>query len=127
METNNQQQVKGMNLNTYVGLMNILFLVPSFGWIISLVMWLIGKEESEYVNIRGKDMANWFISVIIYSFAIMMGCVLFLVLSPLVGGILMISAAVVIGLFTVVCPIIGGIKAFNGEAWNYPLALKLIK
>ena len=32
-----------------------------------------------------------------------------------------------LGIMSIVFPIIGGIKAGEGEVWQYPLSLKLIK
>lgn len=127
METSSEQLVKGMKLNTYVGLMNLLFLVPSLGWIISLVMWLIGKDESEHVDARGKDMANWFISMIIYGVGCGLVCILLIFIAPIAGLALLYLVGIAIAIIAFVCPIVGGVKALNGEAWSYPLTLQLIK
>lgn len=127
MESNNQQMINGMALNTYVGLMNILFIVPSLGWIISLVFWVIGKDKSEYVNVRGKDMLNWMISLVIYSVAVIIVGSIISVLIPVVGVIIFFILGGVLGIYALACPIIGGIKGFNGEDWRYPYTIRLIK
>lgn len=116
-----------MTLNTYVGLMNLLFIVPSFGWIISIVFWAIGKDKSAYVDIRGKDMMNWMISLVIYSVAIGVGGLIITLLIPIIGAIIFVILAAAIGIYSLVCPIIGGIKGFNGEDWRYPFTIQLIK
>ena len=127
MENKNEQMIQGMTPNTFVGLMNILFIVPSIGWIISIVFWAIGKDQSEYVNAKGKDLLNWFISFVIYCIAGgILGGILTVML-PALGAIFFFIFFGAVGLAAVILPIIAGIKGFNGEDWKYPFTIQLIK
>lgn len=127
MDENNEQLIAGMKPNTYAGLMNLAILVPSVGWIVAIVMWVVGKDQSEYVNTKGKDMLNWMISMVIYGIGLGIIMAIMSVLLNFLGlgtaGILMAAY----GIFIIVCPVIAGIKAINGEVWNYPLTIQLIK
>jgi uncharacterized Tic20 family protein len=38
-----------------------------------------------------------------------------------------ILGVIAVGIMSVVFPIIGGIKANNGELWEYPLTIKFLK
>jgi uncharacterized Tic20 family protein len=60
---------------------------------------------------------NWLISSLIYF-------VVSLVLAIVLIGIL---GLVALGIMSIVFPIIGGIKANNGELWEYPLTIKFLK
>jgi len=61
--------------------------------------------------------ANWMISGLIYS-------VICFVLAFVLIGFLGFIALAIMG---VAFPIVGAIKANNGEFWEYPLTIKLLK
>ena len=87
-----------------------------FAFAIPVIMWQIKKDEYPIVDVHGKIVANWLISVFLYS---LVCAVLTVVLIGTLGFL-------ILGVLSVVFPIIGGIKANHGEAWPYPLSLKLI-
>lgn len=82
-----------------------------------IVLWQMKKNESEFIDLNGKIIANWLISGVIYS-------LICLVLIVVLIGIPML---VVLGILGIVFPVIGAIKANNGEAWSYPLSIKFLK
>jgi hypothetical protein len=93
------------------------YIIP-FGNIIGpLIIWLIKKDESEFVADQGKESLNFQISICIY--AIIAGLLILI----LVGVFLLIA----IGIFSLVMIIIATVKASNGEKYRYPLTLRLIK
>ncbi len=93
------------------------FVIPMAGLIAPIIIWQIKKEEMPEIDAHGKMATNFIISMIIYS----MVCV---VLSFFLIGIPLLFALAAIG---VIYPIIGGVKANNGELWNYPGVIQLIK
>ena len=93
------------------------YVVP-FGNIIGpLVIWLVKKDESSFVDDQGKESLNFQITVMI---AVVVCIILFFLVVPL----LLIP---VIGLIDLVFIIIATIQANNGERYRYPFALRLIK
>lgn len=90
------------------------------GFVGPLVIWLIKREESPFVNDQGKEALNFQITVTI-------GYVVMLVLSfiPVVGCFTSI-VMVLIGIASIVFSIIGGLAANKGTAYRYPFALRLI-
>jgi uncharacterized Tic20 family protein len=124
MENNGSKQVCGMTESSYMGLMNLIFLLPSFGWILSIVLYIIGRNESETVKERGKDMMNWMISNFIYGIFLFAATAIFIMTPWGYGGIFI---WVCFGLYSLICPLIAGIKALNGENWNYPFTLSILK
>lgn len=87
------------------------------GIVLPIVLWQTQKEKMPALDAHGKMVTNWMISVTIY------GIISFLLIFVIVG-ILLIAA---VGLMGIIFPIIGGIKANNGELWEYPLTINFIK
>jgi len=93
------------------------FIIP-FGHIIGpLVIWLMKKDESEFVDDQGKESLNFQISVTIY-------LVIAAILILIVIGIFLMAA---IGVFVLVMVVIASVKASSGEKFRYPLTLRLIQ
>ena len=94
------------------------FIIPTFGNIIGpLVIWLIKKDQSAWVDKQGKEALNFQISITIYTF------VSFILAFILIGIPLLIA----IGIFWLVMVIIASIKANEGEDYRYPLSIRFIK
>ena len=90
------------------------FIVP-FGNILGpLVMWLIKKDSSPYVDANGKEALNFQISIMIYLVA---SGVLMLIL---IGFILALAVFV----FWIVAVIIACVKANEGVVYRYPLTIR---
>ena len=87
-----------------------------FGFIPSLVIWLIKKDESAFVAEQAKEALNFQITV-------MIGFVISFILIFIVIGIFLIWGLLIANL--VLC-IVAGVKANSGESYRYPLALRLI-
>ena len=96
-------------------LLNIV--IPFAGVIVPVVLWQVKKDEIPALDAHGKMVTNWLISSLIYF-------VVSLILTLVLVGILGIIA---VGIMSIVFPIIGGIKANNGELWEYPLTIKFLK
>jgi len=113
LQTSEQKQI-GMFLHLSQ-LLNLI--IPLAGVIVPIVIWQTKKDEMPALDAHGKMVVNWFISSLIY-------CVISFVLTFVLIGIL---GFIAIGLMAVIFPIIGGIKANNGEFFEYPLTIKFLK
>lgn len=92
------------------------FVIP-FGNIVGpLIIYLIKKDESPFVADQSRESLNFQISMSIYG---LVGAVLTLLLI----GFLLLAAVWVAG---VILTIIASVKAANGEAYRYPLTIRLI-
>ncbi len=92
-------------------------LIIPFGNILGpLVVWLVKKEEMPFVDDQGKEALNFNITV---ALAGILSALLTLVLI----GFLML---IVVFIYWIVMAIIAGIKANEGEAYRYPITLRLI-
>jgi len=93
------------------------FIFP-FGNIIGpLVIWLIKREESEFVEDQGKEALNFQITVTIFA-------VIAAILIIIVLGILLL---ILVGLFSLIMTILAAIKASEGVKYRYPFNIRLIK
>lgn len=128
-EDSRQTQVLplGLTENSYLALMNFAMLVPYIGWAAPIILWIVGKNASDKVQIQGKDITNWLITwgAIAVTYGILtFTSLLFVPLMSFVATLFMYPALAV---FYIVCSIVGGIKAINGQTWRYPLTISFIK
>lgn len=93
------------------------FIIP-FGMIIGpLVIWLIKKDQSPFVNDQGKEALNFNISIVIYSIVATILCLIFI-------GFLLLFAILIVWLIFV---IMASVKANEGKIYRYPLTIRFIK
>jgi uncharacterized Tic20 family protein len=81
-----------------------------------LIIWMLKKEESPFVDFHGKESINFQITMTIY-------VVVALILMLLVVGVVLLIA---VFLFDLAMIIVAAIKAANGEQFRYPLSIRFI-
>lgn len=100
-------------------LSQLLDLVTGFGgFIVPLIIWLTQKDKVAEMDMHGKAILNFQISLFIYSL-ICIPLIIFLGL-----GIILL---IIIGIIALVFPILNAIKVSNGEMPYYPLSIEIIK
>ncbi len=87
------------------------------GFIGPLIIWLIKKDQSAFVNHQGKEVLNWCITMVLAYIA----C--FILMFIVIGIFLMPILLLVHLIFN----IMGAISASKGVAYRYPFALRLLK
>jgi uncharacterized Tic20 family protein len=92
------------------------FLVPFAGLVAPILIWQLKKAEMPELDVHGKNVVNWLISYMIY-------IVVSVVLIVAFVGFFLIPVVIITG---AVFAVIGGVKANNGEVWEYPLAIRFI-
>lgn len=93
------------------------FVIPFGNLIGPLIVWQVKKEEMPFVDDQGKESLNFQITV---SLAVL-ACIVLMVV--LIGALLL----PLVGLAALVFTVIAAIKANQGEAYRYPITLRLIK
>lgn len=88
-----------------------------FGFVPALVIWLVKKDESPYLDRQGKEALNFQIFIAICVVASM-------ILMIIVIGVLLLIATGVVNL--IFC-IIAAVRVSNGADYRYPLTIRLIK
>lgn len=92
-------------------------LIWPVGIVLPIILWQTQKDKMPPLDEHGKMVTNWMISSAIYGF------VSFILAFVLIGFL----TGAVVWLLAIIFPIVGGIKANNGELWNYPLTIKFLK
>lgn len=96
----------------------VSFLGVPFGNIIGpLIVWLLKRKESTFVDYHGKEALNFQISMTIYS-------VLATILIVVLIGFLCL---IVLAIAQIVLIIRASIKAHNGEYYRYPFTIRFIR
>jgi uncharacterized Tic20 family protein len=94
-------------------------LVGGLTFIGPLVIWLIKKDESKFVDANGKESLNFQLNILIY----------YLVSLAVTVGTCGIAFPLPLALmvFAIIMPVIAGIKANEGQVYQYPLTFRIIK
>jgi uncharacterized Tic20 family protein len=120
------QETKVWALATHLSALLVCVLpIPIVGSIvIPLVIWLIKKDESPFLDQHGRESLNFQISCWIYAVIIFIVC---FILSFIVIGIFLffiLPPALII--FWIVCIIMASVKAYNGEMFIYPATIRFL-
>ena len=87
--------------------MHILCLV-GFPIIGPLIIWLMKKDQSPYLDAQGRELLNFQISYFIYA---------------MISAVLI---AVLIGIASFIFTIIGLVKAADGKVYRFPLCIRML-
>ena len=89
-----------------------------FGGIIGpLICWLTRKDESQWVDLNGKQSMNFQLSITLY-----------MVLAiPLCFILIGIPILIFLGFLEVICIIVASVKASKGEEFKYPVTIPFIQ
>ena len=117
-EINKDAKMWGMFCHL-AGLAGYLPIIPLIGCVIGpLILWLIKKDESTFIDNQGKEALNFQISILIYTLVSLVTiCIPPLCMLILFG----------IGVCNLVFIIIASIESNKGTAYRYPISIRLIK
>ncbi len=107
-----KQYAMFLHLSQFAGL-----IIPGLGWVLPLVLWLVKRDTSAYIDKNGKVVMNWILSSLIYA---IVGSILIVLL---IGIPLLVALVICSTIFT----ILGAIKARDGVIWSYPLSIHFLK
>jgi uncharacterized Tic20 family protein len=110
---------KNNQLLVLTHLSQLLDIITGFGgFIVPLILWLTNKEKIYSMDIHGKSIINFQLSMLLYAIIAVP-----LILAFGLGILLLIG----IGLLCFILPIVNAIKARNGEEPNYPFSINFVK
>jgi len=118
----NDERTWGMlsHLSALVG----YFVVPFGNIIAPLIIWLVKKDQSQFVADQAKEALNFQISLFLYA---IVGTIVGLILTLVLVGFFLLFAlwgALYIG--GIVLTIVAAIRANEGQAYRYPLTIRLV-
>jgi len=82
-----------------------------------LIIWLLKKDESAFIDYHGKEYLNFLISYSVYS-------LVSIILMVVLIGLLTIW---LVGIYAFVFTIIAAVKAYDGKEYRIPLVFRLIR
>jgi uncharacterized Tic20 family protein len=88
-----------------------------FGFIPAFLIWLMKKDEPGYVTDQAKEALNF---QILMAVCIVVSCVLIIIF---IGVLLLVLT----GLANLIFCIVAAMKTADGQAYKYPVSLRLIK
>ncbi|QQE12690.1 DUF4870 domain-containing protein [Planctomycetota bacterium] len=102
------------------------------GFLGPLIIWLVKKDESEYVDYHGKEALNFALSAFIVFVSLCIGLIVLGVILDFVPVIRhfvfilgLIPFAFYVGVLLML--VLAGVKANEGMKYSYPFCLRLIK
>jgi len=107
-------------------LVHLLALLTS--WIGPLILWLIKKDESAFIDQHGRSALNFTITtticMMVYAFGMLIGMLTFVLAFPavLLGFLLILAHSICSLVFT----ILAAVAANRGEHYRYPLSIRFL-
>lgn len=94
------------------------------GFLGPLVIWLIKKDQSAYIDFHGKEALNFHLTVLL---VIGGGSVVAFVLSFILIGLLLLPVIAILAIVALVFMIIACVAAQRGEWYRYPGNIRFIR
>jgi uncharacterized protein len=105
------------NWGMFCHLIALLAMPLGFGHIVGpLVIWLIKRNDHPFIDDQGKESLNFQISITIYT----------VLLSPTICIVIGLPLIAALWIANVIMIVVASIKASGGEAFRYPLTLRLV-
>lgn len=96
------------------------------GWLGPLIIFLVYKDRNRFVRYNAAEALNAAIATLIVEIALAIVFTIITVITLGFGSVLFALIGVP-ALIHVVFAIIGAVKAYQGEWWNYPVNIRLVK
>lgn len=94
--------------------------IPMGHLLAPLIVWLIKKDESQFVRAQAIESLNFQISMTLYALAAGFLAV------TVIGLVVAIPAIIAIAIGDIFYTILGAIKASEGHSYRYPLTIRLV-
>ena len=98
---------------------------PPANLIVPLVIWLVKKDQSAFINEHGKEAINFQINLSVW--AVICFVVSFILLFVIVGALLMPLTLGALWVAALVLGIVASVKAYEGNHYRYPFIIRLVK
>jgi uncharacterized protein len=93
------------------------------GFLGPLILWLVKKDSSRYVDHHGRESLNFQLTLML----VMTGLgVMIFVLMFFVIGILLVPVMMILGILALVAEILAAVAAQRGEWHRYPLTIRFV-
>ncbi len=118
---------KMMAMFIYLSALLLGFFIGPLAFAGPLILWLVKRDESKFIDHHGKEMVNFMITMAIVSLCFSVVAVPVVFLTFGIGTLIMAPLLMAIGGYALVMEILGAVKANNGEYYEFPISIRLIK
>ncbi|MFA9558848.1 DUF4870 domain-containing protein [Evansella sp. AB-rgal1] len=95
----------------------LIYLISFFtAFLGPIIIWLIKKDDSEFIDYHGREYLNFLISITVY------GIISFILIFVLIGIVLLI----ILGIGSFILTIVAAIKSYEGEKYRIPLIFRIL-
>lgn len=101
------------------------------------VVWMLVRDKSAFASEHAKEAVNFNLSMLIYAGAAVLAGVVLVgatiltlglgLLVTLPAGLVLLLALAAIAVAWLVCSVLAIIKAYDGQAYRYPVTIRLLK
>ncbi|MBN8457468.1 MAG: DUF4870 domain-containing protein [Verrucomicrobia bacterium] len=93
------------------------------GFLGPLVLWLVKKDSSPFVDHHGREALNFQITLMVVMFAL--GIATFVLMFVFIG-FLLIPVIAVVGILALIAEIMAAVAGQNGEWYRYPCCIRFV-
>jgi uncharacterized Tic20 family protein len=86
------------------------WVIPLAGIVVPILLWQLKKDELPGIEPHAYVVMNWIVSSLVYA------VICYVLLLVVIG----VFGFFILGVLTVIYAIVGGVKANDGELWEYP-------
>lgn len=118
---------KMMAMFIYLSALLLGFIFGPLAFVGPLVLWLMKRDESKFIDHHGKEMVNFMITMAIVGLCSSVVAVPVVFLTFGIGMFIITPLLMAVGVYALVMEILGAVKANNGEYYEFPISIRLIK
>ena len=96
------------------------------GFLGPLIVWLIKKDQSQFVNDQGKEALNFNLTILLAAIVLGMLAAPVALLTFFLGLIVLIPLGLALAALAIIMPIVAAMKANAGEAYRYPYIIRIV-
>ncbi len=91
-----------------------------------LVVWLVGRERHPFIDHHAKEALNFNLTFLLIG--VVGGLIAFFgaVVTLGLGLVVIVPAAIILGLAWIIFPIIAAVRAWDGQGYRYPLTIRFV-
>lgn len=93
------------------------------GAVAALVVWMLVRDKSAFAAEHAKEAVNFNLSMFIYAVI----SIVVVVFTLGIGLLVAVPLWIVMALVWIVCTLVAAFKAYDGQAYRYPLTIRLFK
>ncbi|BDS07919.1 hypothetical protein NT6N_29590 [Oceaniferula spumae] len=105
-------------------LMHLLGLLTGFIGI--LILWLVKKDQSRFIDFHGREALNFMISMFLYTMSLLALALVVGVVTMGIGIMLIIPIIMLLSIGQIVCEVMACIAANRGDWHRYPMTIRMI-